>query len=139
MPTLTHSYPHLIYTTGCIKKSKTIILKLLSIPQFCSWNVIFDVYGLLEFLYYGKYKNFWTRRASYIWIFVRETLANQVYVVATEELWYLKSSLLRSKLWHRQFKVYGVLYEKMRFSTNNSKAEIPWKFHGTLMGVKMNS
>jgi hypothetical protein len=80
-----------------------------------------------------------TWRASYIWIFVRETLANQVYVVATEELWYHKSFLLRGKLWHRHLKVYAVLYEKMRFSTNNSKAQIPWKFHGTLMGVKMNS
>jgi hypothetical protein len=78
-------------------------------------------------------------RASYIWIFVRETLANQVYVVATEELWYHKSSLRPGKLWHRHFKVYGLLYEKMRFSTNNSKAQIPWKFHGTLMGVKKNS
>ena len=47
--------------------------------------------------------------------------------------------MLRGKLWHRHFKMYGVLYEKMRFSTNNSKAQIPWKFHGTLMGVKMNS
>jgi hypothetical protein len=80
-----------------------------------------------------------TWRASYVWIFVRETLANQVYLVTTEELWYHKSSLLRGKLWHRHFKVNEVLYEKMRFSTNNSKAQIPWKFHGTLMGVKMNS
>ena len=80
-----------------------------------------------------------SRIRTYIWIFVRETLANQVYVVATEELLYHKSFLLRGKLWHHHFKVYGVLYEKMRFSTNNSKAQIPWKFHGTLMGVKMNS
>ena len=80
-----------------------------------------------------------TWRASYIWIFVRETLVNQVYVVTTDELWYHKSFLLRGKLWHRHFKVSGVLYEKMCFSTNNSKTEIPWKFHGTLMGVKMNS
>jgi hypothetical protein len=34
-------------------------LKLLSIPQLCSWNVIFDMYGLLVFLNYGKYKTFW--------------------------------------------------------------------------------
>jgi hypothetical protein len=46
------------YYTGCIKKSKTI-LKLLSIPQFCSWNLFFDMYGLLEFLNYGKYEKFW--------------------------------------------------------------------------------
>jgi hypothetical protein len=55
--TMTILHVNTLYT-GCIKKSKTI-LKLLLIPQFCSWNVIFDMYGLLEFLNYGKYKIIW--------------------------------------------------------------------------------
>jgi hypothetical protein len=71
--------------------------------------------------------------------FVKLWRTKFMLLLRPEELWYHKSSLLRGKLWHRHFKVYGVLYEKMRFSTNNSKAQIPWKFHGTLMGVKMNS
>jgi hypothetical protein len=125
----------ILYMSSCMKSSLFVAFMIKFRQDFTEYKFSENPMKTLHFsplvLFLLHYVRIREGHRTSRYSFVKFWRTKFMLLLRPEELWYHKSSLLQGRLWHRHFKVYGVLYEKMRFSTNNSKAQIPWNSHGS--------